>query len=70
MRDITQYLADYGIEFGAADWVDLIVVAVTPDGSTLLLNGVDANYTRRRAIVHIAADDWIFADGFEPIGPL
>ena len=70
MRDISQYLADYGIEFGGADWVDLLVDAVTPDGKTLLLNGLDADYTRRRAVVQIAVDDWIFADGFEPIGPL
>jgi len=69
MRDISQYLADGGIDFGASDWVDLIVVAVTPDGSTLLLSGIDADYMRRRAVVHIARDDGIFADGFEPIGP-
>ena len=70
MHDITQYLADYGITFGAADWVDLLVNGVTPDGRTLLLNGLDAGYQRRRAVVQIVRDDWIFADGFEGIGPL
>lgn len=69
MQDITQFLAGYDIDFGAADWVDLLVNAVTPDGRTLLVNGVDANYTRRRALVHIEADDFIFSDGFEPIQP-
>jgi uncharacterized membrane protein len=70
MRDITLYLADYGITFGAADWVDLLVNGVTPDGHTLLLNGLDADYQRRRAVVQIMPDDWIFADGFEGFGPL
>lgn len=70
MRDITQYLADYGITFGAADWVDLLVNGVTPDGRTLLLNGMDAGYQRRRAVVQIVADDWIFTDGFEGVVPL
>jgi len=70
MQDITGFLAGYGIDFGAADWVDLLVNGVTPDGSTLLLNGLDADYVRRRAVVHIVRDDWIFADGFEGVGPL
>jgi uncharacterized membrane protein len=70
MQDITQYLADHGIDFGAADWVDLLVDAITPDGKTLLVNGMDASYTRRRAVVHIVTDDWIFADGFDPIQSL
>jgi hypothetical protein len=70
MRDITLFLADYGITFGASDWVDLLVNGVTPDGATLLVNGLDAEYVRRRAVVHIQRDDWIFADGFDGIGPL
>ncbi|MBA8889523.1 putative membrane protein [Dokdonella fugitiva] len=69
-QDITAFLAGWGIEFGASDWVDLLVNGVTPDGHTLLLNGLDANYLRRRAVVQIAQDDWIFADGFEGFGPL
>ncbi|HEU4665564.1 MAG TPA: hypothetical protein VFS55_16160 [Dokdonella sp.] len=69
-QDITAFLAGWGIEFGAADWVDLLVVGVTPDGRTLLLNGLDAGYARRRAVVRVEQDDWIFADGFEGIGPL
>jgi hypothetical protein len=35
-----------------------------------LLNGLDADYQRRRAVVQIMPDDWIFADGFEGFGPL
>lgn len=69
-QDITAFLAGWGIEFGAADWADLLVNGVTPDGHTLLLNGLDANYLRRRAVVQVEQDDWIFADGFEGIGPL
>ncbi|MGN6520178.1 MAG: hypothetical protein ACTHK2_12215 [Dokdonella sp.] len=69
-HDITAFLADWGIEFGAADWVDLLVVGVTPDGRTLLLNGLDAEYQRRRAVVQVEQDDWIFADGFDGFGPL
>ncbi|MBA8883673.1 hypothetical protein [Dokdonella fugitiva] len=69
-QDITGFLAGWGIDFGAADWIDLLVVGVTPDGRTLLLNGLDADYQRRRAVVQVQQDDWIFADSFEGFGPL
>jgi uncharacterized membrane protein len=68
-QDITDFLAGHDIAFGGNDWIDLLVNAVTPDGNTLLVNAMDADYTHRRAVIHIAPDDGIYADGFEGIQP-
>jgi uncharacterized membrane protein len=65
MQDITQFLADHGIAFGGDDWVEMLVVGVTPDGGTLLVGGLDANYQRHRALVRIERGEAIFADGFD-----
>lgn len=65
MQDIVQFLADHGITYGGGDWIEMLVVGATPDGDTLLVAGVDANYQRKRAVVRIERDDMIFADGFE-----
>jgi hypothetical protein len=64
MQDITAYLANYGIDYGNG-FMDLVVNAITPDGGMLLINGADPDYVRTRAVVHIARDDAIFADGFD-----
>lgn len=65
MQDITQFLAGHGIAFGGDDWIELLVVGVTPDGGTLLVGGLDADYQRHRAIVRIERVDVIFADAFD-----
>jgi uncharacterized membrane protein len=70
MHDITQFLADHGITFGGDDWIEMLVVGVTPDGGTLLVGGLDANYQRHRAVVRIERGDVIFADGFDGAVPL
>ncbi|MBB5208394.1 hypothetical protein [Chiayiivirga flava] len=63
--DIVDFLAAHGIDYGA-DFNELVVNAITRDGSKLLLNGGNADYQRQRAIVHIAqAPPQVFADGFE-----
>ena len=51
MQDITQFLAGHGITFGGDDWIEMLVVGVTPDGGALLIGGLDANYQRHRALV-------------------
>ena len=69
MRDLVSWLAAHGIEYGD-DFGELVANAITPDGNLLLLNGLDADYLRRRAIVQIeAVDDFIFTDGFEGFNP-
>lgn len=69
MQDMAGWLAAHGIHYGE-DFKDLVVNAVTPDGSILLINGMDADYARKRAIVHIeVVDDFIFSDDFEGINP-
>jgi uncharacterized membrane protein len=65
MQDITQFLAGHGITFGGDDWIEMLVVGVTPDGGALLIGGLDANYQRHRALVRIEHGDGIFADGFD-----
>lgn len=69
MQDLVTWLAAHGIHYGEG-FNDLVVNAVTPDGDLLLINGTDADYTRRRAIVRIEpVDDFIFSDGFEGFNP-
>lgn len=73
MQDMTTWLAAHGIDYGA-DFSDLVVNAITPDGDLLLINGTDADYMRQRAVVRIVPEepvqDFIFSDGFEGFGPL
>ena len=69
MQDITQFLAGHGITFGGEDWIEMLVVGVTPDGGTLLVGGLDANYQRHRAVVRIERGDAILADGFDGAVP-
>jgi len=66
MQDLTAYLAHHGIDYGDG-FMELVVCAITPDGRSLLLNGMDPDYLRTRAVVHIEPDDSIFADGFDII---
>jgi hypothetical protein len=66
MQDIVAYLADHGIEYGEG-FMELVICAITPDGRTLLINGMDPDYLRTRALVHIEPGDSIFADGFDII---
>jgi hypothetical protein len=69
MQDLIAYLAAHDIDYGNG-WLDLVANAVTPDGGSVLINGMDGDYARRRAIVHIeSVDDFIFNDGFEGFGP-
>lgn len=69
MQDFVDWLAAHDIQYGEG-FNDLVVNAVTPDGNLLLVNGVDADYVRRRALVSIEPlDDSIFADDFEGVHP-
>jgi len=63
IQDASAFLAANGIDYGAA-FGELVVNSMTPDGRKLLINGLDENYTRRRAIIHIDPDS-IFANGFD-----
>lgn len=62
--DLVDFLAARGIDYGSG-FGDLVVNAMTRDGRKLLLNGMDGDFQRRRAIVHLDGEA-IFADGFEP----
>lgn len=64
MQDFVAVLAARGIDYGAG-FGDLVVNAMTRDGRKLLANGMDGDFQRRRAIVHLDGEA-IFADGFEP----
>ncbi|ANB18896.1 hypothetical protein [Dokdonella koreensis] len=64
IEDVVDFLADRGIDYGSG-FGDLVVNAMTRDGAKLLLNGMDGDFQRRRAVVHLDGEA-IFADGFEP----
>ena len=64
MQDFSAFLSMYGIDYGN-DFSDLVVNSITPNGRTMLVNGADPDYQRKRAVVRIVPDDAIFADGFD-----
>lgn len=69
MQDLVGYLAANGISYGDG-WLDMVANAVTPDGQTLLINGMDGDYARRRATVHVEMTiDSVFGDGFDGFHP-
>ncbi|HUD40920.1 MAG TPA: hypothetical protein VMR06_02870 [Dokdonella sp.] len=61
--DLVDFLAARGIDYGEG-FGDLVVNAMTRDGGKLLINGMDGDFQRRRAVVHLDGEA-IFADGFE-----
>lgn len=61
--NVVDFLADRGIDFGQG-YYDLVVNSMSRDGRFLLINAMDADYQRHRALVRIDGDA-IFADGFE-----
>jgi len=63
---MSAFLALYGIDYGD-DFSDLVVNSITSDGKTMLINGADPDYMRKRAVVRIVPDDEIYADGFDVI---
>jgi len=65
-EDMSSFLALYGIDYGD-DFSDLVVNSITSDGKTMLINGADPDYMRKRAVVRIVPDDEIYADGFDAI---
>ena len=65
-QDMSGFLALYGIDYGN-DFSDLVVNSITSDGKTMLINGADPDYMRKRAVVRIVPDDEIYADGFDVI---
>jgi uncharacterized membrane protein len=63
-QDMSAFLALYGIDYGDG-FSDLVVNSITSDGKTMLINGADPDYMRKRAVVRIVPDDEIYADGFD-----
>ena len=64
LQDFSAFLSLYGIDYGD-DFSDLVVNSISSDGRTMLLNGADPDYQRKRAVVRLVPDDPIFADGFD-----